>query len=307
MSQYQTTTKIFKLLLLVLVAIIFTFFVNGCKKRLIQTLDNKYQATVSIYKHFNFNQPSQNKSKHDITGTDTTLLYSYESEKSTQDTHFRILIYDFSAAVQNKSIVEFGDNKDSSFVKQKRIEDIIEHDYKIKISDNGDINIINPELLLRNISQDGIAEIVSKIFKSKQTIDLYHHILIYDSQRLKSLKEGMHWEEFMEPEGLLAPRRYKKEYVVKNIDLNEIATIDIMGTSDEEFNNNQELNSFVKMFEVRETYYGQMKVDIKSTKVLNYQEELTVVYSAIEVPDGESRPDKLEIIFKIDQNICLVE
>ena len=279
-----------------------------------------YRVETHTGKDYRFEQPSLGKLDEKQSGatTEVEFVQRIESIDEYGVATANITLKAISYLVSEKSSVRFDFDSRRESDKNQPFSKLIGQSYKISISPNGDVKVLDVKRARNTVTTGSIAKLVSS-FLGDRAIVKRHSISALPQGETAAVEPGGTWSRIKPPPpGLLTPKSFEKIYKLKKIEArgpSRFAFVEMTGLeSDEPVGNaNQStsgLGGFANMFDTQEKLAGQLVFDLDTGRVSLYEEKLVVTHLAAENADNQKDdkgPDTLLMRFTDAVTIEMIE
>jgi hypothetical protein len=261
-----------------------------------------YRVVLETGKDYAFVQPSINKTKERHTVGRAELVFAQRIESVDQqgnasaDITIKELKY-LSEDPQGKTL-----DFDSTFA-------LIGQSYKIKITPNGRVEVIDAQAAREVIKQEGSAKKFADRFFSNEEIERCHQVLALMDTKKTLCKKGDKWSTVAaSPGGMLTPKSFEKIYTLTDIKEQKGEKIAVVAMSAAPSSKRTAdvpekeaaASFFAKMFEEKDEYSGKMVLNLTTGEIDSYQELLKAEWLAAESSEDQKSdkgPDELKMGF----------
>jgi hypothetical protein len=268
-----------------------------------------YKVITSSAKDYQFTQPSINKTKERRTSASMEMVFSQKVESVDQQGNATVNItikqLRYFAEGPEGIIGDFDSQREKD--KSAPLAKLIGASYKLKISANGGIEVVDASAA-RSILKDGPDLVIAtRLFSDEEMARRHQVMALFDSQK-GSYKKGNKWSSLADsPQGTLVPRTFEKIYTltdVKEKDGQKIATVGMSAVPSSKRLTDQKkeqvISFFSSMFDEKNDYAGKMVINLTTGVIDSYRENFKVEWLAVE-PSEEQKsdqgPDQLTMSF----------
>jgi hypothetical protein len=270
-----------------------------------------YKVVLETGKDYAFVQPSINKTKERHTVGRAELVFAQRIESvdqqgnATADITIKELKY-LSEDPQGKTL-DFDSTLEGS--KSDPLFALIGQSYKIKITPNGRVEVIDAQAAREVIKEEGSAKKFADRFFSNEEIERCHQVLALMDTKKTLCKKGDKWSTVAtSPGGMLTPKSFEKIYTLTDVKEQKGEKIAIVTMNAEPSSKRAAdmpekeaaASFFAKMFEEKDEYSGKMVLNLTTGEIDSYQELLKAEWLAAESPEeqkSDKGPDQLTMGF----------
>lgn len=296
--------------LVILVGVIGLGF-TGCKQQAAD-LNLKFSPEQSgtytvmnrTLKDYEFVQPSANKEDKKQTGVITEMTFDRQitSVDEAGNATARITIRKLKYLIKGKDGNELDFDSTNPDSQSDGLMGLIGAEYTITIKPDGKASLASAGTALQQISDAQARKYAGQLLAAKAVEE--RHSVDGLPEEPSGMKVGSTWNvEEDSPAGMLAKKRYDKTYTfdkVVKMDGSEVAVITMdVDTGAAQRTGSGQMGFFENMFDTREVYTGEIRLDMNSGDVLDYHQFLEATYIAIEPSQEKSEkgPDTLTMGF----------
>ena len=235
------------------------------------------------------------KGGHDVSIVETTFTQETESIADNGNIIAKITInaIKYKSILKDEMVMDFDSAKDSGALTK-----LIGKSYKIEIAPDGKlIRIMDNKGIEKAVTDDSVDNKRAQAFLANKSIEQRHGILILPGSKENLLSAGDDWSNensFNFP--LFGLSRYERIYTVKEIEkkndqqiavveMNAIPTTGAIETLQQE----EKFNAISNMFDITQTYNGQLKLNLSTGKVEKYSEKLDAEWVFIDPSMSEKK------------------
>ena len=273
--------------------------------------ETNYKVVSESTKDYSFVQPSVNKTKERHTIWRTEMVFAQKIESvdrqgnATADITIKKLKY-LSQDPEGK-MVDFDSAAESG--KSEALFALIGQSYKIKITPDGKVQVIDAKAARQTVEGESSAKKVAGRLLSDDEIVGRHQVLALNDAGKSLAKKGDKWSTLAaSPAGMLRPKTFEKVYTLTDIKKengSNIATVTMEGSPSSkhipEASEKESVTSFfANMFDEKDNYNGKVVLNLTTGEIESYQELLKVEWLAVEPlkeKESEKAPDQLTMGF----------
>ena len=202
----------------------------------------------------------------------------------------------YFAEVRDKTVLDFDSLKDKD--PNNALFALIGQSYNIEVTPSGKVSrIIDANHVIEAISRIPSNHETALKFMSNNNIVNRHSIPLPDAND-NELKKGDTWSNVKNFDfGLMGKRAYDRTYTLDDIEksdgtMNAIISMDAIPSISgmKESYEEQQTTTTPPMTDIRQTYTGQMKIDVTDGILLQYQENLKNEWIIVPPGSGKSGP-----------------
>lgn len=264
-----------------------------------------YKATTETVKVFRFEQPNLDKLKEEQTKTLVEMVFTQTIESVDKDGNAvaKIMIDDIKIDIVNKNESQLSFDSQSEESKDAPMAKLLGQSYTIQITPEGQVKPLDTKAAASAVTAPYEKKIAKSLFDSKAIVARHQTTALPKDRALLSVDDT--WSEVVpSPPGLLAPKSYEKVYTLTAVN-GSVATIDMAAgesakTAEGMSQAAGSMGIFAKMFDNKDDYTGNLKINLATGEVIASAETLTSVYTAQEMPengDPDKGPDTLTMQF----------
>jgi hypothetical protein len=275
-----------------------------------------YKVVTETVKDYKFEQPSVNQTKTQQTLSKAEVVFdqTIQSVEPGGDAKALITIKEVKYLVKNPqgTTLDFDSAREAD--KKNPLEGLVGLSYVIKITPAGEVVAVEDAQKAREaVKGDSMELKTAQALLSDDSIKQRHTLVALPSAKEASAKT---WSKVKGgPAGMLAPRSYEKVYTlkeVKNEGGKQVAVVEMnarpssVKAADMPKDEAKGMGFFEKMFDNKETYAGEMLLDLSTGKVNSYSEKLKSDWVAVEPADevkSDKGPDVLTMGFSYSYSI----
>jgi hypothetical protein len=265
---------------------------------------SSYKVSTETIKDYKFEQPSVNQTKIQQTLNRAEITYNQKilSVATSGDAKALITIEKVKFIAKNPTgtSIDFDSSREGD--KNNSLGKLVGQTYIITLSPTGEVVGVEDAQKARDaVKGDTLEQKTAQAMLTDEAIKQRHSVIAMPQEKNSAAKVGQTWNKLKAgPAGMLAPRSYEEIYTLKEIkpeNGQQIAVVDMQARpsatkapnlpKDEQ----KGLSFFEKMFDNKETYTGQMMMDITTGQVKSYNEKLKSEWVAVE-PTEEVKSDK---------------
>ena len=284
------------------------FFVAGCGPQADLALKfnvgdkTSYTITEEDSKDFKFEQPSLDKVRFEprTVTTEIRFLQEIESVDEKGAAVAKITIKAFKYLAKDKGDVKLDFDSSRENAKNKPLAKLIGESYKIKLTPDGSVKVLDAKKIRKAVSGSQQAYRVTNALLNNKVIQKRHGILSLPDADKSLLRTGDSWTRVETPQlRLMVPKAFEKTYTFNKVTgrgENQVAIVNMnadespttpIGVS----KSSSGIGLFSNMFDIDEKYTGQMVLELATGKVAKYNEKFVTTYTAAE-PSAKQKADK---------------
>jgi hypothetical protein len=263
-----------------------------------------YKVTIESIKDYKFEQPSINQTKEQQTLNSVEIVYNQKIQSVDPAGDAKALITIEGLKYLSKSpkgtAIDFDSSKEAD--QKNALENLIGQSYVIKISPAGQVvGVEDVRKALDAVKGDTLEQKTAQSLLADDAIKQRHSIVALPEKKNEFEKVGRTWSKVQAgPAGMLTPRSYEKVYTLQKVEGEKgqqvaVVTMEARPSATRPASMSSEeskgMGFFEKMFDNKETYTGQMLMDVTTGKVKSYNEKLKSEWVAVE-PAEEQKSDK---------------
>jgi len=251
-----------------------------------------YETTQSVV--LDMAQQTPNKDKHTSKKVEVTFTQEIQGINEDSTALARITIMDVLILTKDTDVVSFSFDSSKEADSKRPLNALIGKSYTINISPDGKVTPADAAAI-RGVKVTGSERNVARNLFSDSEIIKRHEIHLPE-QGASRVKEGQGWSKVVwSHEKIMMKKAFEKSYVVDSITGNVANVTMTAYETDKVAEGSPPKGSgfgfMAGMFDSQEKYTGQMKIDIKTGKVIKWNEICVANYI---VTDKTSKNDKGE-------------
>lgn len=273
-----------------------------------------YKVVQETGKDYSFVQPSASKTKerHSVGRIEMVFAQKVESVDISGNAIADITIKQLKYVSEDPQGKAIDFNSMAANAKSDPLYALVGQSYKIKITPNGKVEVVDAKAAREVITQEGSAKKIADRLLSNEEILKRHQVMALMDAGKTLAKKGDKWSTVAaSPQGMLVPKSFEKTYTVTDVKEQNDQKIAVVtmnaepsskrtteGMTPEE----SKMSFFAKMFEEKDNYTGKMVLDLTGGTIDSYQELLKAEWVAVDMPkvaptDTGKSPDQLTMGF----------
>ena len=273
--------------------------------------ETNYKVVTESTKDYQFVQPSVNKTKerHTVWKIEMVFAQKIESVDPQGNAAANITIKKLKYLSEDPQgkMEDFDSTAETS--KTDPLLSLIGQSYKIKITPNGKVEVIDANAAREVVKGESSAKKMAERLLSNEEIGNRHQVLALNDVEKGLAQRGDKWSTVaISPAGMLRQKSFEKVYTLTDIKKqngNNIAVVDMAASpSSKRAADAKEGDSvtsfFSNMFDEKDNYTGKMVLDLTTGEIDSYKEFLKVDWVAVEPPQeqkSDKGPDQLTMGF----------
>jgi hypothetical protein len=280
------------------------------KLNLAERSETVYKVVLQSSKDYAFVQPSINKTKerHTVSRVEVVFAQKIESVDQQGNATANITIKELKYLSKDPQGKAMDFNSTAEGSKSDPLFAVIGQSYKIKITPNGKVGIVDAKAARESVKSGFAREFAEKLF-SDEDIARRHQVLALMDAGQALHKKGDKWSTVtVAPSGMLRQKSFEKVYTLTDIKEqkgSKIAIIDMNAVPSSKRAENMAEDEakaafFAKNFDEKDNYSGKMIFNLTTGEIDSYREALKAEWFVAELPEkqrGDKGPDNLTIGF----------
>jgi hypothetical protein len=188
----------------------------------------------------------------------------------------------YQSMVRNRKILDYDSTNRAT---GNAMDFLIGRSYKITISPNGNVDVIDTSKLLGDLSKKSLRFELGKNLIKPDVIKKRHGLLILPDAGQNPIEKGGQWSQTKTFSfGLMGSNAYERKYTLKDIQQKEgakIGTVSMKAIPSAEIQTPSQAQGMAEMFDTQELYVGELNFDLDKGKVKDYVERLNIQWTAV--------------------------
>ena len=278
-----------------------------------------YKVVIESGKDYSFVQPSVNKTKerHTVGRIEMVFVQKIESvdKKGVAEAVITVKELKYLTDSQKEATAALTFDSTAENAKSDPMFAIIGQSYKISIAPNGTVAVVDAKAVRSAIASGFAKKFADRIF-SDDEIKTRHQVLALmnadkagkKANKMAS-KKGDKWVSISaSPQGMLKPKTFEKTYAITNIKLQDkerIVTVAMKAAPSSKrveggAKEDAGMGMFANMFDEKDSYTGEMVINLTTGQIISYNENLKAEWFAAESNEeqkSDKGPDQLTMGF----------